>query len=56
MFIAKKEAAETVYWLKLIIDARVINNQENIAKAKALLDECQQILKIIGKISRSIKL
>jgi four helix bundle protein len=55
MFIAKKEAAETTYWLKLIVDAEVVNNPANKEKAKELLDECSQILKIIGSITRKIK-
>ena len=55
MFIAKKETAETVYWLKLIMDVGLINNQENIMKLTDLLDESNQILKIIGKITRNIK-
>lgn len=55
MFIAKKEAAETVYWLKMFIDANIVKNQANIEKIGTLLDECDQILKIIGKIARNIK-
>ena len=55
MFIAKKEAAETAYWLKLIIDANVINNNANIEKTNELLEECGQILKIIGSITRKVK-
>jgi len=54
MFIAKKEAAETIYWLKLMIDAEVVNNPTNKEKAKGLLEECSQILKIIGSITRKI--
>ena len=55
MFIAKKEAAETVYWLRLLIDANVVNNQANVEKIKDLLDECDQILRIIGKITRRVE-
>lgn len=55
MTIAKKEAAEAVYWFKIIIDAAIIKNEGNVAKAKELLDECSQILKILGAIIRKIK-
>lgn len=50
MVISKKEAAETVYWLKIIIAAEILKNRENIEKIKQLLDESSQLLKIIGKI------
>ncbi|MBI5399528.1 four helix bundle protein [Candidatus Saganbacteria bacterium] len=50
--VSKKEAAETVYWLKLIIDAEILKNSENIKKAKELLAECDQLLRILGSIIR----
>ncbi len=54
MFIAKKEAAETIYWLKLITDAEIISNPGNKEKATELLGECTQILKILGSITRKV--
>jgi len=54
MFIAKKEAAETVYWLKIFCNAELMKNPENIAQARELFNECQQILKIISSIVRKI--
>ena len=54
MVIAKKEAAETVYWLRLVIDAGLIKNENNIIKTKELLVECGQIVKILGSITRKI--
>jgi len=52
--ISKKEAAETVYWLRIIIDAGIIKNEHNVSKAKELLEECIQLLKILGSISRKL--
>jgi len=54
MVISKKEAAETVYWLKIIIDANLLNNADNIIKAGELLEEGNQILRILGSIVRKI--
>lgn len=55
MVIAKKEAAETIYWLRIIIEAGIINNDKNITQAKELVDECNQLLKILGSIIIKIK-
>lgn len=55
MFIAKKEAAETLYWIKMLLDAEIINNQNNINEAKELLNEAEQLLRIIGSMTRKIK-
>ena len=54
MIIAKKEAAETIYWLRIIIDAGVLKNEKNIFRAKELLGECNQFLNILGSITRKI--
>ena len=50
LVISKKEAAETVYWLKLGLDAGLISTEDNIGKAKELLGECEQLVKILGSI------
>ena len=54
MIVAKKEAAETVYWLRLIIDAKLIKNEDNINITKNLLNECGQLVRILGSITRKI--
>ena len=56
MTIAKKEAAETLYWLKIIIDAGIFSNKENIVKVKEMLKESDQLLRIISSIIRKIKI
>ena len=53
--IAKKESAETEYWLKIIIEAGIFKNKVNLDKAKALLDESEQLTKIISTIIRNMK-
>ena len=55
LIIAKKEAAETVYWLKIIIDADILKNQNNISKAKEILKEAEELLKILGSITHKLK-
>ena len=43
--IALKEAKETKYWLKLLIKSEMMTE----AQVKSLLDECEQLIKIIAK-------
>lgn len=49
IFIAKKEAAETRYWLQLI--AQLVNEE----KVSELLQEVQEILLILQKITTKLK-
>lgn len=49
--IAYKEARETKYWLRLIRDTNYITEKE----AKALIDDCDEILKIITAIINTMK-
>lgn len=49
IFIAKKEAAETRYWLRIL---SLVNPQVD---TKELLDECSQFLFILQKIVSSLK-
>lgn len=49
IFIAKKEASETRYWLRLI--QKLVNKDANTA---TLLDESQQILMILQKIVNTL--
>ncbi|WP_096597971.1 four helix bundle protein [Calothrix sp. NIES-2100] len=43
--IALKEAKETRYWLRLLIKSEMMTE----AQVKNLLDECEQLIKIIAK-------
>ena len=53
--ISKKEAAESIYWLRIIMDSNMLKNEQNILKAKELLEECNQILRILSTIIRKIE-
>ena len=55
-FIAKlsisyKEARETNYWIRLLKDTNFINKIQSVS----LLNDCEEILKIIGKIQVTMK-
>jgi conserved hypothetical protein TIGR02436 len=49
--IAYKEARETHYWLRLLHDSELLNNEEG----SSMLDDCEELLKIIGSIQKSLK-
>jgi len=49
ILIARREAKETIYWLKLLADD---NNSDRIAQ---LIDESTQIMKILSTIVRNLK-
>lgn len=49
--IAYKEARETRYWLRLLIDSSYLERK----LAESLLSECEEICKIIGKIQVTLK-
>jgi len=49
-FIAYKEAKETHYWIRLLIDSEYIG--ENLATS--LLKDADEILKIIGAILKTV--
>lgn len=49
--IAYKEARETHYWLRLLRDTGYLEPQ----LAKSLLTDCNEILKIIGSIIKTLK-
>lgn len=50
IFIAKKEAAETEYWLKIL--KRLGDDSEDLA---TLLSECHEILMILQKIITTLR-
>jgi len=49
--IAYKEARETGYWLRLLHDSKYISKNQTIS----LLGDCEELLKIIGKIQVTLK-
>ncbi len=53
--IAKKEAQETEYWLEVIKGADFVNNEENKKELNSLLNECHEIILVLGAIARNSK-
>ena len=49
--ISYKEARETVYWLRLLLATDYINNEQ----ADSLLNDAEEICKILGKIQITMK-
>ena len=49
--IAYKEARETHYWTRLLADTDFINSQMK----ESLIDDVEQLLKIIGSIQKTIR-
>jgi four helix bundle protein len=49
--IAYKEARETHYWLRLLKESEYLENR----LADSLLDDCNELLKIIGSIQKTLK-
>ena len=49
--IAYKEARETHYWLRLLTESASIERN----RAGPLIDQCEELLRIIGSIQRTIK-
>jgi four helix bundle protein len=49
MNIAKKEARETIYWLKLLLNI----NQKQKTSLEVLIEENEQIIKILTKIVKT---
>jgi four helix bundle protein len=51
MSIASKEARETNYWLRLIIDTGIFNKQ----KCQKILSESEELIKILTSIVKTGK-
>ncbi|WP_378176486.1 four helix bundle protein [Aquimarina sp. SS2-1] len=51
MAISYKEARETHYWLRLLRDSNYLSQEES----KSLIENCEELLKIIGSIQRTTK-
>lgn len=49
--VAYKEARETHYWLRILRDTNYISQKQ----ASSILNDCDELLKIIGSIIRTIK-
>ncbi|MHA7057974.1 four helix bundle protein [Aquimarina sp. M1] len=52
MSISYKEARETHYWLRLLRDSNYISRKES----KSLIEQCEELLRIIGSIQKTTKL
>ncbi|MFA4905137.1 MAG: four helix bundle protein [Candidatus Margulisiibacteriota bacterium] len=53
--IAKKEIQETNYWLKIVKGANLINHEKNTEELAFLLNESEQLTRIIGAILANTK-
>ena len=53
--IAKKEAQETNYWLKIIKGSDLLNHEKNEGELMCLLKECGELTRIIGAILAKTK-
>ncbi len=49
--ISYKEARETHYWLRLLRDTNYLSDEET----KSMLDDCDELLKIISSIIKTMK-
>lgn len=49
MAIASKEARETNYWLRLLRDAKIVNNQ----KIQQLIDDSDELIRILTSIVKT---
>jgi four helix bundle protein len=49
--IAYKEAREAHYWIRLLTETNYLTNEEN----KSLLNDVEELLKIIGSIQKTIR-
>ena len=48
--IARKEARETRYWLKVVLGSEILNHASNIKEANELIEESTEIIKILSSI------
>jgi len=49
--IAYKESRETLYWIKLLKESGYLNSKQ----AESIINDCEEIIKIITKIQKTIK-
>jgi four helix bundle protein len=50
--IVYKETRETHYWLRLLKDTEILSDE----KANPLIEDCEEILRIVGAITKTLKL
>ncbi len=55
VFISKKEAQETEYWLKIIKEAEMVNNADNKKELESMIGECREIILVLAAIIRKSK-
>jgi len=55
MTIARNEAKETRFWLRLIIDSGLLKDKNDVDKATKLLSECAELIKILSSIIEKFK-
>lgn len=53
--ISYKEAKETRYWLEVILNSKLLNNQTNVKEAELLQKEAVELSKILFSIIHSKK-
>jgi len=53
--IARKEARETRYWLKVVLGSEILNHASNIKEANELIEESTEIIKILSSIIKKNK-
>ncbi|MFA6170300.1 MAG: four helix bundle protein [Candidatus Margulisiibacteriota bacterium] len=53
--ISFKEAKETRYWLRILQEAELLKNQENLNKLLNLLKETEEIANVLGAILKKAK-
>ena len=49
--IALKEANETVYWLRLLVDSGYLSNES----AELLIEDCKELIRLLASIVKTIK-
>ena len=49
--IAYKESRETLYWIKLLKESGYLN----LKQAESIINDCEEIIKIITKIQKTMK-
>ncbi len=49
--IVYKEARETHYWIRILRDTDLLNNEQS----RILLQDCEEIIKIVGSITKTLK-
>lgn len=51
MYIALKEASESVYWIELLNRTEYLTESQ----AKSILDDCKELIRILSSITKTLK-